>query len=78
MCREVEEEAELESDHNGGGRADREEPQVFNGHVKGLRRRKEREKKKRAEAHGEWCSKHTRACVLGGLMLVITVVIVVW
>ena len=33
---------------------------MFNEHVKELRRRKEREKKKRAEFHGEGCSKHNR------------------
>ena len=48
--REVEDEAELESDHKGRGRDERDKPQVFNEHMKGLRRRKERQMKEKA--HG--------------------------
>lgn len=52
VCRKVEEEAELESDHKDSGRDERDEPQVSNEHMKVLRRRKERQKKEKAAAHG--------------------------
>ena len=52
VCRDVEEEKELESDHKGRRRDERDKPQVFNEHVKGLGRRKERQTKDKAAAHG--------------------------
>ena len=77
VCRDVEEEKELESDHKGRRRDERDKPQVFNEHVKELRRRKERQTKDRQQLMGSDAPNIIGPCVLGGLMLIIAVIIIV-